>query len=204
MKNKILDFIMNNITKYNNYNDVKLKEIRYGLESLYLSISKVIIILIISIFIHTTKYLCLFFITFGLLRLVAFGLHTNKTIECWIGSLSIFTLIPYLIKDNIMINYTLSIILLIIICIYAPSDTKKRPLINKKKRLIYKVLSIILSIIYIIIIFTTNNLIFKNTLFFSLLLESILILPTSYKLLGLTYNNYTSYKRKEDRNESSN
>ena len=46
MKNKILDFLMENIKKNYNYNETKLKEIRYGLESLYLSIFKFIIIIL--------------------------------------------------------------------------------------------------------------------------------------------------------------
>ena len=45
MKNLVVNSIMNNITKYYNYDDTKLDEIKYGIESLYLTISKTIIIL---------------------------------------------------------------------------------------------------------------------------------------------------------------
>ena len=46
MKNLVVNSIMNNITKYYNYDDTRLDEIKYGIESLYLTISKTIIILI--------------------------------------------------------------------------------------------------------------------------------------------------------------
>lgn len=206
MKNLLLDYIINNIEKQYNYDDVKLKEIRYGLESLYLSIFKLLIIIIISIFIHTTNYLCLLFLTYGILRLTGFGLHTKNSIECWIFSITMFTLFPMLIKCLNINNYFYyigSIILLILIIIYAPADTEKRPLIHKKKRLIYKLITSLITIIYISIIIICKNIIIKKLLFFSILLEVLLILPISYKLLGLKYNNYLLYIRKEDRNEIS-
>ena len=199
MKNKILDSTINIIKKYYNYDEIKLKEIRYGLESLYLSITKIIVIFFISFFIHTTKELCLLFLIYGILRLVAFGLHTKKTIHCWITSLITFSLIPYLIKElNIDYIYILiiSIISFILICIYAPSDTEKRPLINKKKRTIYKILSIIISLIYSIIIIIIKSFYIKRLFMFSLLLESLLILPISYKLFGLKYDNYKRYRER--------
>lgn len=199
MKNKILDSTINIIKKNYNYDEVKLKEIRYGLESLYLSITKIIVIFFISFFIHITKELCLLFLTYGILRLVAFGLHTKKTIHCWISSLITFSLIPYLIKElNIDFLYILilSIISFLLICIYAPSDTEKRPLINKKKRIIYKILSIIISLIYLIIIIFIKDFYIKKLLMFSLLLESFLIIPISYKLFGLKYANYKRYKER--------
>ena len=199
MKNVVLDSIMKEIKKYNNYNDVKLSEIRYGLESLYLSIFKLIIIVILSFFIHTTKYLCLFFLTYSPLRLMGFGLHTKNSLQCWILSIVIFTLFPYLIKNlivNKMLLFILSILLLVLIILYAPADTKKRPIINKNKRIMYKTITTIITSIYIVIIYFTNNMIIKKLLFFSILLEVLLILPISYRVLGLSYNNYILYRER--------
>ena len=200
MKNKLLDFIIMNIKKNYSYDNVKLEEIRYGLDTLLLTIFKLIIIFLISIFIHTTKYLCLFFITYGLLRLTGFGLHTKNSYQCWILSITAFSLIPFLISNikipNIVL-YLLFSVLLILIIKYAPSDTEKRPLVNLKKRKMYKIITSIITVIYLIIVILSKNIIVKNLLTFSVLLEVLLILPISYKLLGLKYNNYLSYKRKE-------
>ncbi len=199
MKNRIIDNIMNNISKYYSYDNIKLNEIRYGLLTLYLTIFKLIVIFLLSFFIHTTKYLCLLFLFYLPLRLFGFGLHSKNSRQCWLLSISVFSLLPYLIKNLIVNNLYFKIAcipLLLLIIIYSPSDTEKRPLINKRKRIIYKILTSIISIIYIIIIYSKNNIIVNKVLFFSLLLEVLLILPISYKLLGLKYNNYKSYKQK--------
>ena len=85
------------------------------------------------------------------------------------------------------------IIMTILIFTYAPADTKKRPIINKKKRLRMKLISTIIAIIYTsICLFIKSNFIL-NTLMFSLVLEAGMILPITYKVFRLPYNNYINY-----------
>ena len=60
----------------------------------------------------------------------------------------------------------------------------------KKKRNIYKLLTIIISTIYVLFIIFSKNIYMKNILFYSLLNQVILILPITYKLFGVQYNNY--------------
>lgn len=198
MKNKILDKIINIIQSYYNYDEIKIKEIRYGLESIYLTIVKIIVVIILSIIIHAFNELCLFFLFYGILRATGFGLHAKNSIECWIFTLLFFTLFPVLIKYLVINNNYLliaSILLLPLIIIFAPADTEKRPLINKKKRTIYKILTTITTLIYIFIIYYYKNIYISKALFFSILLESLLVLPISYRLLSLQYNNYKRYKK---------
>ena len=198
MKNLILNSIIRNIKKYYSYDEIKIKEIRYGLESLYVSITKIIVIFIISYFINTVSDLLLLFLTFGILRITGFGVHAKKSIHCWFTSIPLFVIVPYIIK-NIYINdcliIILSVISIILLAIYAPADTEKRPLINSKKRIVYKVLTIIISIIYYIIIIYSQKNYINKLLFFSILIESILVLPITYKLLGVKYKNYMNYKK---------
>ena len=201
MKKKIIDNIMNQIKKYNSYDEVKLLEIKYGLETVYLTIIKTIVFIIVSILFKTIKELLLFMLLYGIIRLTGFGVHAKKSIHCWISSIIIFVIIPLLIRyvelNNYLI-YPLLIISLILLAIYAPADTPKRPLINKKKRVIYKIITIVISIIYAILILTIkNNINLTNTLLYSLLLEGFLVAPFTYKLFGVSYKNYKNYKRKE-------
>ncbi len=197
MKEVIINGIMNNISKNCNYDDIKLREIRYGIETIYLTITKAIIITIIAFILGTIKELLLFSLLYGILRMTGFGLHAKKAWHCWVLSLSLFTLIPYLIKvltinkNIIIICFAICIILL---SIYAPADTEKRPLINKKKRIFFKVITIIISIIYFILTFYTKNII-VNSLVFAIIMQTFMVLPLSYKLLGLKYDNYKSYKK---------
>lgn len=200
MKELVVNGIMNNITKYYDYDNTKISEIKYGIESLYLTITKTIIIFIISFILNITKELMLLFVFYSLIRLTGFGVHAKKSWHCWVTSLITFVLIPLLIKyvtlnkEFIIISYTIFTLLLLE---YAPADTEKRPLINKKRRIIYKVLTILLVISYLIYsLIQKDNITIINTLYFSILLETILVLPCTYKLFGVKYNNYKNYKKK--------
>lgn len=197
----IKNFIINNsislVNKTNKYNNTELEEIKYGLESIYLAMTKVVVILFISACIGLFKEAVLFLLIFNLVRATAFGLHASKSIWCWISSSISFLLIPFICKNVIFptIFYIVaSIITVIIFLLYAPADTVKRPLINKKKRKMYKILSVITALIFISLIFIVDNFLIKNILIFALILESILILPITYKIFKLPYRNYLNYK----------
>ena len=197
----IKNFIINNsislVNKTNKYNNTELEEIKYGLESIYLAITKVVVILFISACIGLFKEAVLFLLIFNLVRATAFGLHASKSIWCWISSSISFLLIPFICKNVIFptIFYIVaSIITMIIFLLYAPADTVKRPLINKKKRKMYKILSVITALIFISLIFIIDNFLIKKMFIFALILESILILPITYKIFKLPYRNYLNYK----------
>jgi accessory gene regulator B len=193
VKDILINNLIMNIKRNGNYSNTKLLEIKYGLETLYITITKLTVILIINILLGNTKELILFILTYGLLKITGFGLHAKKSWQCWITSIPIFTIIPYLIK-NVVVNNKLIIIIsitsLLIICLYAPADTERRPLINKKKRIIYKIITIFTSIIYLLIIYINNNSYVDSLLLYSLILEALIINPLSYKLFKLKYKNY--------------
>ena len=197
IKNFVINNSMNLVSGTNKYNEEQLEEIKYGLEGIYLTLSKVVVILSISALLGLFKEAILFLILFNILRAFAFGLHASKSLWCWISSSISFLLIPYLcvnVEFPLLFHIVVSIITFISFVLYAPADTIKRPLINPQKRKIYKVLAIILSSIYITLIFIIKNILFKNMLTFALLLETILILPITYKIFNLSYNNYKNYK----------
>lgn len=188
---------MNLIIGMNKYDKEKLEEIKYGLEGIYITLSKAVVILIISAILGLFKESIIFLLLFNILRIVAFGLHASKSLYCWISSSISFLLIPYL-----CVKFEFPLLFHIISCgisfisfiLYAPADTVKRPLINKKKRIIYKVLSIVFAAIFVTLIFTISDVLLKNMLTFALILETILIIPITYKIFKLPYNNYKNYK----------
>ena len=98
--------------------------------------------------------------------------------------------IPLIIKVILFIPLT------VLIGIFAPADTEKRPLINKKKRKIYKILSIIISIIYMTIAIVIKNNILSNCFIFAIVIQIIIMLPITYKIFGVSYNNYKAYEVK--------
>ena len=197
IKEKILFKIKKCILASNeNISDVKLEEIMYGIEGIYLTLIKIIIILAISLLLHIFKETIFLLILFNIIRFVSFGAHTKDSASCLILSLASFIGLAFLSKYiylNFYIETILKIILLTIIILYAPADTSKRPIISKKRRIIYKISSIMITIIYFILSLIIKDNTIDNLLIFSILLESIMILPVTYKLLGVSYNNYKKY-----------
>ena len=197
IKNFVINNSMNMVQGLNKYNKEQLEEIKYGLEAIYLLITKFIVICLLSVILGLWKETLLLLLFFNLLRVTAFGIHASKSIYCWISSIISFLVIPYVSKILIIPNIVfivISLICTILFSLYAPADTVKRPLINAKKRKIYKIITVLISIVYTISIFIIHNTIVNNLIMFAMILQVILILPITYKIFKLPYNNYKNYK----------
>ena len=183
--------------KFNNkYDSLTMEKIKYGLEGIYLTISKTIILIIICSFLGILMEFLILTILFNGIRLFAFGLHLSKSSLCLFISGFVFITFTCLASDYLWSPFTklfVWVICFIIIFLYAPADTHKRPLVNEKKRRKFKFLSIVIAFLYGIIAVLSNNILLSNCLIFSLIIESSIILPVSYKLFGLPYNNYKNY-----------
>lgn len=181
---------------YPDYDEDRLDEIRYGLEATYLSITKLVVILGISLLLGIFKESVILLVLFNFLRLTGFGLHATKSWICWVSSSITFLLVPFFCKSLVLPNYLLvaiSVVCMINFILYAPADTVKRPLIHKKRRLFYKICTILIASIYIALIFITKDTFLQNSLASAMLIEGALINPYIYKLFNLPYNNYKNY-----------
>jgi len=179
------------------YDEDKLDEIRYGLEATYLSLTKLVVILLASFLLGLLKESIILLLFFNGLRITGFGLHASKSWMCWVSSSLVFLVLPYLCSILIIPNglkIILSIVCIINFILYAPADTVKRPLIHKKRRTIYKIVTVMISIIYAYFVLTTNKTFIQNSLISAMLIEGVLINPFVYKLFRLPYANYKTYK----------
>ena len=208
MKKIFLQYAMTNISNNTNYSEEKLEEIAYGLEAIYLTITKMVVLFAISIILGIVKDFLLVLIFYNLIRVNAFGIHASKSIHCLIMSFILFIggalLCKYVNITQIIIIST-SILpttspfgdttLLSIICLLlcAPSDTHKRPLINKRKRNKYKMLSVLAGIIYLILIIVLKDNSIVNYIWLGLIEATLMILPVTYKIFNQPYNNYKTY-----------
>ena len=194
MKTKFVNNCMNIIqSNKQNLSKKDIDKMRYGLEGLYLTVTKIIFILIVSIVLNIFKETILLIIIFNGIRFTAFGVHAKRSIDCLISSTLFFIGFPLLcIKLNIpdIIKYISFIPILILIVIYAPSDTVKRPLNDKKKRMIYKFISVLISIIYMFLSIVIKDNTLSNSFLFALVIQVIVILPITYKIFGVPYNNH--------------
>ncbi len=198
MKRKIIEGMMNLIKKNYDYSDEKLLEIKYGLDGLYLTLTKTIIIIIISVLAKTINELLLIMLFYSVLRTFAFGLHAKKSWHCWISSLLIFGVSPY-VSRFIIFPFYIKIILLtlgiILMFLFAPADTEKHPLINSKKRKILKFISTTICICYSLIAILIKNELISTIIILSIFIEIFMIIPISYKIFKLKYDNYKSYQK---------
>ena len=186
--NKSLAFL----TKYNNYSEEEKEKVLYGLEGIYLTFSKLFIIIALSIILGIFKEVLLLLLMFNVIRYFGFGIHAKKSIECLISSTLMFIVLPYIflkLNTNNNILLILSICGLISFIFFAPADTPKRPFYNKKKKIIRRILTISIGIIYLILSFVIKNEIISNLLLLSILLQAIVVNPITYKLMRQTYNN---------------
>lgn len=195
MKKKLLLSCETLIRKYCHYDDIKIEEIMYGLEGAYLTITKLVILVILACIFKIFKEFLILLFFYNLLRKNCFGLHATKSIYCLLTSIIMFIGMPTLAK-YIIFPYYLKIIIGILTTIliykYAPADTHKRPLINFKKRRKYKLISTITSLCYLILIVLDIPFI-TNYLMMALIQIVIMIHPITYKLFKLPYDNYKVY-----------
>jgi len=199
MKHKFVDTSITNIIKYNaEYTELDIEKLKYGLEGLYLFVTKLIIIYALAAILRILPLVLAISLLFGLIRFTAFGFHAGKSSHCFISSTIMLIFIPLLFSHiDITLNLFLIIgfISLFIIALYAPADTEKRPLKNKKKRIIRKIISIIISTIYIFIGIFTNHDILRTVLTCALLLQAIAVHPIIYWIFGQPYRNYKNYNQ---------
>ena len=193
MKEVVLTKSINFISQYKEYSEEELEKINYGLEGLYLTITKLVIIVLLSIILNIFKEVMIILVFFNIIRYFGFGIHAKKSSECLLSSIFCFIILPYFLLniklDNIT-NLIIGIICIINFLLFAPADTVKRPLKNKKKRMIRKTLTTITGIIFIAIsmIFEGSSI---STLFIaSVIIEVIMINPITYLILRQPYNNY--------------
>ena len=196
MKDLIIGKQLNVIKKYNDFDDDKLAVIKYGLESIYILITKTIIILLVSYLLGLLKQTVIFLVCYNFIRIPSFGLHATKSWICLVSSLLIFIILPF-ICTVITIPMYLKIIIgsigLAFIIKNAPAETYKRPIISKKRRMFFKICSSIVTITMISFSLFIEDQFLANSLLFSIILQCFMISPTVYKFFKLPYNNYKRY-----------
>ena len=196
MKKFIVDKCINVIQKKNKYNDTKMKEIRYGLEGIYLTITKLVIISIIAAIVGIFKEMVIYICLYNIVRIPSFGLHATKSWICLLSSTILFIGIPFLclyLNVSLILKCIIGVLCIIFMYKNSPADTKKRPIINKKRRKIYKLVSTFLTIVYFCFSIFIKNQFLANCFMFSIIMQNFMISPLIYRIFKLPYNNYITF-----------
>lgn len=193
MKQLVLNRSLDFITKYKDYKEDEIEKLKYGLEGIYLTITKLVIIFILSIILNISKEVVILLFLFNIIRYFGFGIHAKKSSECLATSILLFIIFPIIfLRVNIPKNFLflLSILCIISFIFFAPADTIKRPFRNKKKRIIRKFMTIIVGTIYLALSFMLKTEWICTLLQLSIIIQAIVINPLIYMILRQPYNNY--------------
>lgn len=199
MKEKFLDGSIQLITRYQKVQEGDISKLRYGLEGLYLTVTKMVVIFILSAILGIFKEIIILLIFFNIIRFTGFGFHAKSSVECLLISILSFVLLPFLllhitISKNVML--VVGILGTIYLFFYAPADTIKRPLPNKKKRTIRKIITVITATVFTILSFLISNNTISVLLVTSIILEDMMVSPITYKIFKQPYRNYLTYQKK--------
>ena len=197
MKKYVLDHCMNFVQKNNpEYSHDKLAEIHYGLESIYILITKTVFIFTIALLLNVLKEVLIFTLLYNLIRMPSFGLHATKSWICLLASSIIFIGIPFLSSRlflPVSVRSILGAITILFIYKNAPADTYKRPIIDQKRRHAFKLVSTLVAIFMSAISISIPDGFLANSLVLTLVVQSFMISPLIYRIFHLPYNNYKNY-----------
>lgn len=193
MKQLFLENSMNFICKYQSISDYDKKKVKYGLEGLYLTITKMVLLIILALLLNMFKEFILVVVFFNVIRYTGFGFHAEKSYQCLLFSTFNFIAIPFLLLHIQLSNffvYTICAICIFHYLLFAPADTKKRPLSNKRKRIIRKIITVMIGFIYTLMIILLNNTYWTSIILSAMIIQAIIISPLIYRLFNQPYNNY--------------
>ena len=197
MKKYVLKKTLSFIKKYKSFTPEQEEIVVYGLEGLYILLTKSIGIFTLAYILGILKETLIFTLIYNLIRTPSFGLHAKESWMCWISSSIIFLGIPY-IANNVTLIIALRLIIgitcILYIYKYAPADTHKRPIVNPKLRRKYKLTSTLIAITMVTLSLLIGNMFIQNCLIFALVVQSFMISPQVYKIFKLPYDNYKTYQ----------
>lgn len=191
--NHTMNFIARNTNEKKELSEEEKEKLEYGLEGLYMTITKLVIIFLIALLLGFIREFLITLIFFNIIRFPGFGFHASKSIVCLISSTLLILGLPYIFitfKINLTIKVILCVISIITFIICAPADTWKRPLTNKKKRTLRKVAACTLAVLYSVLIILCYGMEISNLLMAALLIETVLISPIMYLIFNEPYRNY--------------
>lgn len=191
MKEVFLKYSLQTINANKEWDEENLEKIRYGLEGIYLTIVKLVILMALAIILNVEMLFLINLVFFNILRFFAFGVHARNSTQCLITSTVMFIIFPILstsIDFPLPVQIIIASICVLLFLLYAPADTHKRPQKNKKKRQIRKAFAVTISIVYVFLIIMLKGL--SQIILCSLMTETIMILPITYCILGVPYKNH--------------
>lgn len=201
-QNIIIDYGMGLLEKSKGYskNDAEYKIDKYRLSIFFINMYKLLLLAIIFWAIGIIKYCVVLMISYGVFRKFTMGVHLENTFVCFLADFIVNAIAVFICLwlNNFLLSIeskqTILLLLLYISCsicgliftIYAPAATSKSPIGIKRKRKLKKYSFIALTLFLIlnsIFILLGNLSLYVLLSIFGLILQTINILPITFKIV---------------------
>ncbi|GAB6107173.1 accessory gene regulator B family protein [Fusibacter bizertensis] len=177
---------------------IKAIRLKYGIEMFYLSFSKLIAVLVVSILLGTFWETVITLVSYNFIRQKSQGLHAKSSLKCLISSMTFFVILPWMVVHVDIYPYismAAAMAIPVIAYLYAPSDTQKKPIVQKKVRERLKKDAIVRSFIIVGLTLIVPSATVKFLLVMGAYIALLYVLPITYKIMKEERNNYEKFER---------
>lgn len=185
------------INCYNHWQGKELRKLELGLEIFLINVSKIIIIYSLAALLGSLWQTLLVHCAFAVVKRYSFGLHALNSTVCTVVSCLVFVFVPILLSGLGLSNVGVVIVFGVVIFtlyMYAPADTKARPLIGKKLRETLKRKAVICGVGLMVTALLIPDESVKLLLAVGAIFQIVMILPFAYKILKRSGKNYENYE----------
>ena len=145
-------------------------------------------LVIVALILGILPYVAVFALAYGALRVYSFGVHLNNSFLCtaigfvfYLGSvyLSLYVDIPLWARIALLIVVTVGF------AIYAPAQTKKRPIPEHQSKVLKRKSLIVLAIV-VVVVFALHLpfSVFSSLVLMAAVCQTVNLLPTTYKIFN--------------------
>ncbi|EGQ0287938.1 accessory gene regulator AgrB [Staphylococcus pseudintermedius] len=161
-----------------NLSHIEFLKVRLGMQVVVINSFKAVVTYGLALLLNIFLYTLIVHLTFLALRGYSHGAHAKTSMLCHVQNIASFVVLPWLIVQydiSFQFLLSLSILAAIIVIIYAPAATKKRPIVPGRVKGL-KIKSIIVFIILIALAFIIPAP-YNRFVVYGVLLQSFTLLP---------------------------
>lgn len=159
----------------NRYDPKHAKRILYGIEALYINITKVLVVILISCLTNYTSELILLLLFCSILKKYSYGVHMKSAWACLLLSICLYNLFPIIANNyNLFQKLVIGMLSIMSMILFAPATTRKGRNIDQKERKALKKSSTIIAMI-LCLVSTINKTYIGDILVNTLFIQSIIV-----------------------------
>lgn len=168
--------------------DATHDKLRYGTHIFYINTIKSIALLLVAWLLGVIRQVLVFALAYGALRTFARGVHLKNTYLCTLAGFVCYLGCAYLslyADISVWIKVAVLMICAAAFWLYAPAETRKRPIPQKRKQPL-KIKSMcvlaVVSTVSLVLAFLPDYRVQSNLFFLAAVCQSVNILPITYKI----------------------